>query len=202
MSLSAVVSIIKTGNDISVSSKDIGFAKSTCPETDTSADISRMSIAIDSSGDTLSKETAGKIADALGSACESCRILGEGSLQEKKNTAAASDMAVSINIGGRGNEAAASAYVNDNPKSEKIGCMIVNALLDGETIRFTDVRKINFDELDKDNPKSIANHEAGAVISIGHDPKLSAKSIQDTAFRINSAITGYYKTQATTEDKK
>lgn len=210
------LSITKTGNQIDMTAGYKESGKVLCPIVDTSGDITKMDIVIDPAGedDKIKKATAG-IADKIGVRCSSCRALKQTPLKEKKEQLAKPSMVVSIDIikadtGRTGTEstetgadkkdsgkkaaAYAAAYVNNNAKSEKIGCLIVNKLAEGGKITSAEVRRIDFGELDEDNPKTIASHETGVVVYIGTSTEeFSDAELQDFAARINEAINEYYK---------
>lgn len=135
-----IISFAKAGSVITISTERQSLGRTACPNADTGATLRELDIVIDpgqSSADPGEQfveyseyQVTRHIAQALQSICSNCRVLQQGTIDERIAAIGDADLIVSLHIGGRSNaNGVLASHRIDDVASEKLGCLLANSMV-------------------------------------------------------------------------
>lgn len=169
-----IISFSKAGSDITIATERQTLGRTACPDADTRATFDELDIVIDPG---QSRNDPGeqflefseyiitrRIAEALTSICANCRILEQGSIEERRAGIADADLVVSIHIGGFENANGVRAvYSVDNARGAKLACIIANAIVRLEFLGQARMDPIDVSRLNENDARRILSPDVPSV---------------------------------------
>lgn len=207
-----IISFAKAGSVITISTERQALGRTSCPNVDTGATLRELDIVIDpgqSSTDPGEQfveyseyQITLRIAQALQSICPNCRVLQQGTIDERIAAIGDADLVISLHIGDRSNaNGVLASHRIDDEASEKLGCLLANSMVRLEFLGQARTTPTDLSRLEENDARRVL-HESipSAQFVIGNienpTPLANTEGIVRIATKIYEGLQEYTSGQA------